>query len=155
MNDSQIPDSAIKKRIQEDANNALKAGEKFQLGVLRLILSSIKQYEVDNRKLINDKNVLLVLEKMVKQRKEAIIQFKQGNRIDLVEKETKEISILKEYLPEQLDELTTDKLINQIIIKLDANSLKDMGKVMKELQNQAQGRIDMKLASEKIKNILQ
>jgi hypothetical protein len=154
MNDNQGPISSIKRKIQEDANTALKAGEKFQLGVLRLALSSIKQYEVDNRKELDNDHAFSILEKMVKQRQEAIALFKEGGRMDIAEKESKEIEILKRYLPEPLDESLINKLVNEIIIDLDANSLKDMGKVMKEIQVRAKGRVDMKLVSEKIKNIL-
>tara|TARA_B100001250_G_scaffold132205_1_gene112944 strand:+ start:14836 stop:15303 length:468 start_codon:yes stop_codon:yes gene_type:complete len=154
MNDNQGSISSIKRKIQEDANTALKAGEKFQLGVLRLALSSIKQYEVDNRKELDNDHAFSILEKMVKQRQEAIALFKEGGRMDIAEKESKEIEILKRYLPEPLDESLINKLVNEIIIDLDANSLKDMGKVMKEIQVRAKGRVDMKLVSEKIKNIL-
>ncbi len=154
MNDNQGPISSIKERIQEDANTALKAGEKFQLGVLRLALSSIKQYEVDNRKELDNDNALSILEKMVKQRQEAIVQFKQGGRMDIVEKESKEIEIIKKYLPEPLNESSINRLVNEIITDLGANSLKDMGKVMKEIQVRAKGRVDMKSVSEKIKHIL-
>ena len=154
MNDNQGSISSIKRKIQEDANTALKAGEKFQLGVLRLALSSIKQYEVDNRKELDNDHAFSILEKMVKQRQEAIALFKEGGRMDIAEKESKEIEILKRYLPEPLDESLINKLVNEIITDLDANSLKDMGKVMKEIQVRAKGRVDMKLVSEKIKNIL-
>lgn len=141
----------LKTRIQEDVKNALRSHERERLGVLRLITAAIKQKEVDERIELNDQQVLLVLDKMVKQRRESIDQFGQGGRDDLVAKERYELELIQAYLPEPLgaDELLT--LIQCAIRELDAKSLRDMGPVMNALRGQVQGRADMKAVSQAVK----
>ena len=130
---------------------AMRAGEKERLGVIRMITAAIKQREVDERITLDDTQVLAVLEKMIKQRKESLVQFQAGNRQDLVDKESAEIDLLKTYLPSQLDDAEVDALIEAAIKATGASSVKDMGKVMGIIKSKAQGRADMGAVGAKIK----
>jgi uncharacterized protein len=130
---------------------AMRAGEKQRLGVIRMITAAIKQREVDERISLDDAQVVAVLEKMVKQRKESLVQFQAGNRQDLVDKESAEIDLLKTYLPSQLDDAEIDALIADAIAATGAASVKDMGKVMGVIKAKAQGRADMGAVGAKIK----
>jgi len=121
----------------------MRAGEKERLGLIRMITSAIKQREVDERIVLDDIQVLSVLEKMIKQRKESLVQFQAGNRQDLVEKEAAEITLLQGYLPSQLSAAEIDALINEAVAATGAASIKDMGKVMAAIKAKAQGRADM------------
>jgi uncharacterized protein len=145
---------ALKDRITEDMKNAMRAGDKDRLGTIRLILAAIKQREVDERITLDDGQVLAVLEKMVKQRREAITQFQAGGRADLVAKETAEIGVLQGYLPAQLTEAELEALISESIAATGATSIKDMGKVMAAVKPRAQGRADMGAVSARIKQKL-
>jgi uncharacterized protein len=145
---------ALKDRITEDMKNAMRAGDKDRLGTIRLILAAIKQREVDERITLDDGQVLAVLEKMIKQRREAITQFQSGGRADLVAKETAEIGVLQGYLPAQLSEAELEALINESIAATAATSIKDMGKVMAAVKPKAQGRADMGAVSARIKQKL-
>ena len=137
------PTATLKEHLQNDTNAALRAGDKARLSVLRLAMAAIKQREIDSRETLTDDGVLSLLEKMVKQRHDSITQFKQGNRDDLVAKEEAEVEVLKEYLPEQLDETATVALVDEVIAATGANSPKDMGRVMGELKARAAGKINM------------
>jgi hypothetical protein len=130
---------------------AMRAGEKERLGVIRMITAAIKQREVDERITLDDAQVVAVLEKMVKQRKESLVQFQAGNRQDLVDKESAEIELLKTYLPSQLGDAEIDALIAEAIAATGAASVKDMGKVMGVIKSKAQGRADMGTVGAKIK----
>ena len=130
---------------------AMRAGEKQRLGVIRMITAAIKQREVDERISLDDAQVVAVLEKMVKQRKESLVQFQAGNRQDLVDKEAAEIDLLKTYLPSQLGDAEIDALIADAIAATGAASVKDMGKVMGIIKAKAQGRADMAAVGAKIK----
>ena len=130
---------------------AMRAGEKERLGVIRMVTSAIKQREVDERITLDDTQVLSVLEKMIKQRKESLVQFQAGNRQDLVEKEAAEIALLQGYLPSQLSDAEIDALITEAIASTGAASIKDMGKVMAVIKGKAQGRADMAAVGAKIK----
>jgi uncharacterized protein YqeY len=130
---------------------AMRAGEKERLGVIRMITAAIKQREVDERISLDDAQVVAVLEKMVKQRKESLVQFQAGNRQDLVDKESAEIELLKNYLPSQLGDAEIDALIADAIAATGAASVKDMGKVMGVIKSKAQGRADMGTVGAKIK----
>jgi uncharacterized protein YqeY len=130
---------------------AMRAGEKERLGVIRMITAAIKQREVDERISLDDAQVVAVLEKMVKQRKESVVQFQAGNRQDLVDKEAAEIDLLKTYLPSQLGDAELDALIADAIAATGAASVKDMGKVMGVIKAKAQGRADMGAVGAKIK----
>jgi uncharacterized protein YqeY len=144
----------LKDRITEDMKNAMRAGEKERLATIRLILSAVKQREVDERITLDDSQVLAAIEKMIKQRKEAIAQFKAGGRADLVAKETAEIAILQAYLPAQMSDAEIDALIAEAIASTGAASIKDMGKVMGAVKAKAQGRADMGAVSARIKQKL-
>ena len=144
----------LKDRITEDMKTAMRAGEKERLGTIRLILSAIKQREVDERITLDDSQVLAAIEKMVKQRKEAITQFEAGGRADLVAKETAEIAVLQTYLPTQMSDAEVDALIAEAIASTGASSIKDMGKVMNAVKAKAQGRADMGAVSGRIKQKL-
>lgn len=143
--------SSLKDRITEDMKNAMRAKDSERLGTIRMITSAIKQREVDERITLDDTQVLAVIEKMIKTRKESIAQFQSGGRDDLVAKEQKEVDLLQAYLPEQLSEADLDKLIADAIAQTGAASIKDMGKVMALVKQQAQGRADMGAVSGKIK----
>src|ERR1700730_12521316 len=143
--------STLKERITDDMKAAMRSGEKERLGVIRLITAAIKQREVDERITLDDAQVLSVLEKMIKQRKESLVQFQAGNRQDLVDKETAEITLLQGYLPSQLSDSEIDALISEAIGATGAASIKDMGKVMGVIKGKAQGRADMAAVGAKIK----
>ena len=145
---------ALKERITEDMKSAMRAGEKARLATIRLALAAIKQREVDERISLDDGQVLAVLEKMIKQRREAIAQFQSGGRPDLVAKENAEIDLLQGYLPAQLSEAEIDALIAKAIAATGAASIKDMGKVMAVVKPQALGRADMGALSARIKQKL-
>jgi uncharacterized protein YqeY len=142
---------SLKERITDDMKAAMRSGEKERLGVIRMITSAIKQREVDERISLDDTQVLSVLEKMVKQRKESLVQFQAGNRQDLVDKEAAEITLLQGYLPSQLSDTEIDALIKDAIAASGAASIKDMGKVMGLIKGKAQGRADMAAVGAKIK----
>jgi uncharacterized protein YqeY len=145
---------SLKDRITEEMKTAMRAGDKERLATIRLILSAIKQREVDERITLDDSQVLAAIEKMIKQRKEAITQFDAGGRADLVAKETAEIAILQTYLPAQMSDAEIDGLITEAIASSGAASIKDMGKVMAAVKAKAQGRADMGAVSARIKQKL-
>ena len=142
---------SLKAQITEDMKSAMRAGQKERLATIRMILAAIKQREVDERIQLDDGQVLAALEKMIKQRKEAITQFESGGRADLVAKESAEIAILQAYLPAQLSDAEIDSLIAAAIASTGAASIKDMGKVMGVVKTQAQGKADMGKVSARIK----
>jgi uncharacterized protein YqeY len=144
----------LKVQIQQDMKDAMRSGDKRRLGAIRLILAAIKQREVDDRIELNDAQVVNVLDKMTKQRRDSLEQYQQAGRDDLAEQETFELEILKAYLPAQLDDAEIDALIDAAIQATGAASMKDMGKVMGELKPQLQGRADMGAVSSRIKNRL-
>ncbi len=144
----------LKERITEDMKGAMRAGEKDRLGTIRLALAAIKQREVDERIVLDDAQVLAVLEKMIKQRKEAITQFRSGGRADLVAKESAEIALLETYLPSRMSDAELDSLIAEAIAASGATSVKDMGKVMSAVKSKAQGRADMGVVSARVREKL-
>ncbi|ORU93709.1 MAG: glutamyl-tRNA amidotransferase [Cycloclasticus sp. symbiont of Poecilosclerida sp. N] len=143
--------NALSLRIREDMKTAMKAKAKEKLGVIRLILAGIKQREVDERIELDDVQVLKVLDKMVKQRRDSIEAFDKANRDDLSVIEQAEILIIQEYLPQQLSDGEIDQLIDGAVSETGAQGMKDMGKVMGILRPQLQGRADMGAVSQKIK----
>jgi uncharacterized protein YqeY len=145
---------SLKGQIQEDVKTAMKAGEKDRLKVLRLITASIKQVEVDQRIEVDDAAVLAILNKMVKQRRDSITQFTDGNREDLADIEAAEIEIIETYLPEQLSEEDLDEMIDEAIATTGAESIRDMGKVMGAVKSKAEGRADMGAVGAKVKTRL-
>ena len=146
--------TTLKERITEDMKAAMRAAEKERLSTIRMLQAAIKQREVDERITLDDSQVIAVLEKMVKQRKESIVQFEQGGRTDLADKEKSEIVLLQAYLPTQLADAEVDALIKEAIASTGAASVKDMGKVMAIVKAKAAGRTDMGAASARIKAAL-
>ncbi|HTC38813.1 MAG TPA: GatB/YqeY domain-containing protein [Steroidobacteraceae bacterium] len=143
--------ATLKERITDDMKAAMRSGEKERLGTIRMITAAIKQREVDERISLDDGQVLSVLEKMIKQRKESLEQFKAGNRADLADKEAAEITLLQGYMPSQLSAAELDALITEAVAATGATSIKDMGKVMGLIKTKAQGRADMGAVGAKIK----
>ena len=141
----------VKERVTEDMKSAMRAGEKERLGTIRLILAGIKQREVDERIMLDDVQTLTVIEKMIKQRRESIVQFEAGNRADLVAKENAELAVLEAYLPARLSDAEVEALIAGAITATGAASIKDMGKVVAHIKNAAQGRADMAAVSARVK----
>jgi uncharacterized protein YqeY len=146
--------SALKDRIQDAMKTAMKSGDKERLAVIRLIMSALKQIEVDERIELDDSRVLSVLDKMVKQRRESISQFKSGGRDDLVDKEQAEIDVITEFLPQALTAEEIETIINRAISDTGASSMKDMGKVMGLVKPQITGRANVAEVSGKIKSLL-
>jgi uncharacterized protein YqeY len=149
-----VPVTTLKERITEDMKAAMRASEKERLSTIRMVQAAIKQREVDERILLDDTQVIAVLEKMVKQRKESIVQFEQGGRQDLADKEKSEIVLLQAYLPSPLSDADVDALIKDAIASTGATSVKDMGKVMGVVKSKAAGRADMGAISARIKAAL-
>jgi uncharacterized protein len=141
----------LKERITEDMKNAMRSGEKDRLAIIRMLQAGIKQREVDERIVLDDTQVLTVLEKMIKQRKESIAQFEAGNRPDLVAKEQAELVVLHAYMPAQLSDTELEGLIVAAIAQTGATTIKDMGKVMGIVKGQAAGRADMGAVGARIK----
>lgn len=146
--------SDLKTRLQADINSAMKAGDKARLGVLRLISAAIKQREVDERIELSDADVIGVLDKMSKQRRESISQYESAKRDDLAAVERAELDIIANYLPQALSESEINALIDSAISDTGASSIRDMGKVMGTLKPKLQGRADMAAVSAQIKSRL-
>ena len=142
----------LKTRIQEDMKNAMRSGAQDELKVIRLILSAIKQIEVDSRISIEDDNqVLDILNKMMKQRRDSISQFEQGGRKDLADIDNAEIEILTQYLPKQLSESEIDSIVQETIKENEAADITKMGVVMSIVKEKVKGQADMAIVSQKVK----
>jgi|TARA_B110000438_G_scaffold277245_1_gene299705 uncharacterized protein YqeY len=145
----------LKLRIREEMKDAMRSGERERLKVIRLIISSVKQVEIDTRKDIDDDNqILKIINKMVKQRRDSVKQFTAGNRQDLVDIELSEINILENYLPAQLNEQEIELLIDEVLSEIAATDIKDMGKAMAAIKIKINGRADMSLVSQNIRSRL-
>jgi uncharacterized protein len=142
---------SAKSRLKYDMKEAMRSGDKARLGVIRMALAAIQQREVDERTELDDAAVLGVIEKMIKQRRESVEQFRAGAREDLAAKEAAEIELLATYLPEPLSEAELAALIDAAIAATGAASMKDMGRVMAQLRAAAQGRADMAALSSQVK----
>ena len=145
---------SLKARIQEDVKQAMRAHERERLAALRLLTAAIKQKEVDERIELDDTQVLAVLDKMAKQRRESLDQFQQAGRDDLAAKEQCELDLIQAYLPEPLSEQELSDLIRSTIAAVGATSIRDMGSVMNALREQVQGRADMKAVSQAVRTQL-
>jgi len=145
---------SLKGQLTEDMKSAMKAGDKDRLKVVRLILAAIKQIEVDTREELDDAAVLAVLTKMVKQRRDSVEQFENGNREDLAAIERAEILVINDYLPEPLSAEDLAAMVDEVIQSTGAASIKDMGKVMGQIKAKAAGRADMGAVSAVIKDRL-
>ena len=141
----------LQARIQDDMKAAMRSGDKERLGTIRLIMAAVKQREIDERITLDDAQLLGVLEKMAKQRRESMAQFQAGGRADLVAKEAAELAIITTYLPAALTDAELDTLIADAIGVTGATSIKDMGKVMGIIKTRAQGRADMAAVGARIK----
>ena len=141
-------------QIQEDIKTALRSGERLKLTTLRILLSVIQKREKDTGQEITDDAILAIIEKQVQLRKEAAEIYQAADRLELFEKENEEATILQGYLPEKLDTPELTKIIETIISTIGAETIQDMGHVMTELKNQSKGSIDMKIASNIVKEIL-
>ncbi|MDW3096025.1 MAG: GatB/YqeY domain-containing protein [Gammaproteobacteria bacterium] len=143
--------SSLKEQIVAEMKSAMKSGDKERLATIRLILSAVKQVEVDTRSDVNDQDLIGILDKMSKQRRESIDQFEQAGRNDLADKEKSELAIISDYLPQALSEAEVNLLIDQAVSQTSASSMKEMGAVMAILKPQMQGRADMSKVSKLIK----
>ena len=146
--------SDLQKQIQDSVISAMKSGEKERLKIIRLMTSAMKQIEIDERIELDDARIIAILDKMVKQRRESISQFKTAGRDDLVKQENYEIDIIQEFLPQALSEEEVDAIVSQAIEQTGASSIKDMGKVMGLVRPQIIGRADMGEVSGRIKSTL-
>ena len=146
--------SQLKKRITDDMKSAMKAKDKQTLKAVRMILGAIKQKEVDDRIELDDAQVMTVIQKMVKQRKDSISQFSDAGRTDLVEVEEAELVVINSYMPEQLSDEAVSVVVDKAITDSGADSMKDMGKLMGMLKGQLGGKADMGLVSRLIKDKL-
>jgi uncharacterized protein YqeY len=144
----------LKTRIKDDMKAAMKAKEKGRLNVIRMILAAIKQIEVDERIELDDARIIVVLDKMLKQRRESIKQFNEAGRTDLTEIEEAEVLVVQEYLPKALTEDEIQGMVEKAVADSGAESIKDMGKVMGIVRPQMLGRADMSVVSAVIKNRL-
>ena len=148
-----MPDT-LKQRIQDDVKSAMRAKDKERLGVLRMTTAAIKQREIDERTSLDDAGILSVLDKMIKQRRDALGQFTAAGRNDLADQEAFEIAVLDEYMPTALTETELNTLIETALTKVGASSLRDMGNVMKLLSPEVRGRADMGAVSGRVKERL-
>ncbi len=144
----------LKGQLQDDMKTAMKAGDKDSLKVVRLLRAAVNQIEIDQRIELDDAAVLGVLNKMVKQRRDSISQFRDGGRDDLADIELAEIVVIEKYLPEQISDDELDAMIAKAISDIGAESIRDMGKVMGAVKAKAEGRADMAAVGAKVKNIL-
>ncbi|NNE04154.1 MAG: GatB/YqeY domain-containing protein [Xanthomonadales bacterium] len=141
----------LKNTILDNVKQAMRERDRQRLGVLRLVTAAIKQKEVDERIELDDAAVLVVLDKMVKQRRESLEQYEKAGRDDLAAQERFELEVLQQYMPEPLDEAQLEALISDAIKSSGAQSMRDMGPVMAALKNQVQGRADMKAVSNAVR----
>jgi len=146
--------NTLKQSLTADMKSAMKAGDKDRLATIRLILSAIKQVEVDTRSTLSDTDLIAIIDKMSKQRRESIEQFEKAGRNDLADKEKAELVVLGDYLPQALNEDEIARIIHQAITQTAASSMKDMGTVMAILKPQMQGRADMSQVSRQVKLLL-
>ena len=142
---------SLKEKINEDMKSAMRSKDVALLGTIRLIQAAIKQKEVDERILVDDSSVISIIEKMLKQRNDSIEAFKKANRTDLVEKEEFEVSVLKNYMPEQMNAEEVEKIIQEVIKKIGASSMKEMGPVMAQAKDILSGKANMAEVSKIIK----
>ncbi len=146
--------SALKQQIQDAMKTAMKAGDKDRLATIRLMLSALKQVEVDERIELDDSRVITILDKMLKQRRESISQYESAGRNDLADKEKYEVDVIQTFLPQALSDEEIETIIHAAISETGASSIREMGKVMGVVKPQIVGRADMGEVSGKIKALL-
>jgi uncharacterized protein YqeY len=144
----------LQARISEDTKVAMKARDKARVATLRMVNSEIKRIEVDERRELSDEDVLGILNRMLKQRRDSLNQFEQAERMDLAEQERFEIAVIESFMPESLSEQELDALIARVVQEVGATSMKDMGQVMGLIKSEVTGRADMGLVSSKVKACL-
>ncbi len=146
--------STLLNRLQTEMKIALKSKDTDRLSVVRMLISEIKKEQIDKKRELSDSEVLTVIQRYAKQRRDAIEQYKKANRQDLVEKEQKELNIVLEFLPKQLTEEEIVKIVDKTIEEVGAASIKDMGKVMKSVMEKVKGRADGSLVSKIVREKL-
>ena len=144
----------LKNLIKTQVPISMKSGDKFKTSVLRMILSEIQKLEIEEKCELNENQIISILEKMIKQRKDSITQFEQANRQELADKEKLEILCIKEFLPEQMTDEEIFELVSKVVSDLNAESMKDMGKVMGSLKSQTAGKADSAIVSKIVKEAL-
>ena len=144
----------LKDRLTDDLKEAMKNKEQVRKSVVTLIRAGIKQCEVDTRQELTDEDIISLISKQLKQRKDALVDFEKANRTDLIEQTNQEIAILENYLPEQLDDVELKEIITKVVEEVGATSMKDMGKVMAKTISLVQGRADGKRINAIVKQIL-
>jgi uncharacterized protein len=145
---------SLKDRLTEDMQAAMRSGDKARLSVIRMALAGVKQREVDTRRPLDDAGVQTVIERMLKQGRDALAQFREGGRADLVAKEEAELKVLQTYLPQPLSETELDTFIAECIDAAGATGVKDLGKVMGVIKTRAAGRVDMSTVSARVRTML-
>ena len=146
---------SLKEKLQEDLKSSMKNKDTVKKSVVTLIRASIKQYEVDNRVELSDDEIIDLIAKQLKQRRDSLVEFQKANRDDLVSETESEIEVLKEYLPQQLSEEELNEIVIATISEVGATSMKDMGKIMSAIKPKVKGRADGKLINELVKKNLQ
>ena len=141
----------LKTRIQEDIKVAMRVRDKERLGTLRMLMAAIKQREIDDREVLGEAEVIAVLDKQLKQRREALSQYQAAGRGDLADKEAYEIEVIQTYMPEQMSAEALSQLIGEAIVQTQASTVKDMGKVMARVKPKVQGRADMAAVSAEVR----
>ncbi|NQT95016.1 MAG: GatB/YqeY domain-containing protein [Candidatus Omnitrophica bacterium] len=141
-------------RIDNDLKRALKSKDAIKVSTLRFLKAALKNAEIEKKEALKDEDIIVIIKKQVKQRKDSIEEFKKGNRADLAEKETSELNVLKSYLPEELNQEELLVIIKEAISETGASSAKDMGRVIKEVMAKAKGRADGKTVSMLVKGEL-
>lgn len=145
---------SLRQKISEDMKSAMKAKDSHRLSVIRLIQAAIKQFEVDNRKSVEESDIFTLLNKMVKQRNDSIAQYTAAKRQDLADQESSEVKIIQEYLPQPLTQAEIEELVKGALCSTGASQVGDLGKVMAILKPQLQGRADLSIVSQQVKSHL-
>ena len=144
----------VKERVLKDIVTAMKEKDKERLTVLRMVKGAMQLEEINQKKELTDEDVIGIFAKQIKTRKESITEFEKGNRQDLIDQTNAEIKILEEYMPEQLSEAEVDQIIDAAFLEISPESMKDMGRIMKEVTPKLKGKTDMSTVSTKIRNKL-
>ncbi|WP_457621797.1 GatB/YqeY domain-containing protein [Persephonella sp.] len=142
------------KKLQEEMKTAMKSGDKEKLSTIRMLISEIKKVQIDQKKELSDEEIIAVIQRYAKQRKESIKQYKEAGREDLAQKEEKELEIVQQFLPQPLTEEEIEKIVEETIKELNASSMKDMGRVMKAVMEKVKGRAEGSVVSSIVKSKL-
>ncbi len=145
---------SLLKKLQEEMKSAMKSGDKERLATIRMLISEIKKVQIDTKKELSDEEIIKILQKYAKQRKDSIEQYRKAGREDLAEKEERELKIVQEFLPQPLTEEEIQKIVEEVIKETGASSMKDMGKVMKIVMEKTQGRAEGSVVSKIVKEKL-